>query len=52
MCLRCQNIHLDSDAEKERLRLQGAGTLKPDSFEKRSFLPSKTIEFQISRERS
>lgn len=28
-----------------------ANTLKPDSFEKRSFLPSKAIEFQISRRR-
>ncbi len=28
-----------------------ANTLKPDSFEKRSFLPSQAIEFQISRKR-
>jgi hypothetical protein len=28
-----------------------ANTLKPDSFEKRSFLPGKAIEFQISRKR-
>ena len=28
-----------------------ANTLKPDSFEKRSFLPSQAIEFQISRRR-
>lgn len=28
-----------------------ANTVKPDSFEKRSFLPSRAIEFQISRRR-
>ncbi len=28
-----------------------ANTLRPDSFEKRTFLPHKAIEFQISRQR-